>query len=116
MDTVQILKEARALIADEENWTQGDYAQDKDGNQTMPSLSEATCFCAVGAIHRVGRIKLSQSVPLDIISVLAIDEAVDRTDVGISESAIIGFNDTHTHADVLALFDRAIARAESEAA
>ncbi len=106
----QILKEARALIADEKNWTQGDYARSSLGNSTGVKNEDAECFCAIGALAKVQGI-----TPNDDItgaSYLALEASGGEQTLGF---IVARYNDDHTHAEVLALFDRAIARAESEA-
>lgn len=106
MNVVQILKEARALISDEKNWTQGAYARDTIGREVRVLGPEAMCFCALGALEKImlGGAMWSASYMLM------------KKEAGDDCLAVSDFNDTHNHAEVLALFDRAIARAESEAA
>ena len=48
--TLQVLIQARALIADKEHWVQNDYAVDAKDNAVDPVDEEAVRFCAVGAI------------------------------------------------------------------
>ena len=94
MQTVkEILIAARAIIADEENWTQGAYAKDKDGMSSGVICSNAVCFCSIGAIRKI------TISPFDAMAVL-------RNHMGDS---IILFNDGHTHKEVLAAWDEAIA-------
>lgn len=107
MDTVQILKEARALIADEKNWTQDSFARNSAGETTEPADDEAVCYCAIGALAKVARLSPECNLPAEN---LVEEEALMLGWINVPE-----FNDNHTHAEVLALFDRAIARAESEA-
>ncbi|MCZ7496292.1 hypothetical protein O8B39_17465 [Agrobacterium rhizogenes] len=104
MNTVQILKEARALIADEKNWTQGAFARDANGRSER--IDRAICFCSIGAIAKVARTNLGSPVPAPVLKALGVT----------AHCRLAQFNDSHTHPEVLALFDRAIARAESEAA
>lgn len=101
MDTAQILKDARALIADEKNWTQDKVARDRRGYSVSPESRRAVCFCAIGALRKT-------CVDDDSL-IYARDVLRDVAKIPITE-----FNDTHTHAEVIALFDRAIARAEGE--
>lgn len=48
---VQVLTEARELLSDENKWTQGWLARDKDGEPVDERQVEAVCFCSVGAIY-----------------------------------------------------------------
>lgn len=100
---VQILKDARALIADEKNWTQGALARGPSGGVVSYKSSVAVCFCSIGAIERIAK---KSTKALQVV------EKFYR--ILPSGDGLADFNDSHTHAEVLALFDRAIARAESE--
>lgn len=48
---LQIVKDAKALIADRKNWTQGALARDDEGVEVSPDREEATCRCGEGAIE-----------------------------------------------------------------
>ena len=97
MQTVkEILVAARAIIANEENWTQGAYAKDKDGSSIGVNYSNAVCFCSIGAIRKI------TMFPFDAMKVLR----------NHMEDSIIAFNDGHTHKEVLAAWDEAIASLE----
>lgn len=98
MNTVQILKDARALISDEKNWVKGAYRKNIDGRE---------CFCALGAVFKV-----SASEDVFFQDQLKAENALA---LAAGTSWVPEFNDAHTHAEVLTLFDRAIAHAESEA-
>ena len=94
--TKEILVAARAIIANEENWTQGAYAKDKDGSSIGVNCSNAVCFCSIGAIRKI------TMFPFDAMKVLR----------NHMEDSIIAFNDGHTHKEVLAAWDEAIASLE----
>ena len=91
--TKKTLVAARAIIANEENWTQGAYAKDKDGSSIGVNYSNAVCFCSSGAIRKI------TIDPFDAMAVLR----------NHMEDSIIDFNDGHTHKEVLAAWDEAIA-------
>jgi hypothetical protein len=97
MNTVQILIAARALIANSENWTKRFMARDKDGKPVRSTVPEAVCWCALGALRRICGSTFGE--PAEILN----------EEMGFS---ITAFNDLHTHAEVLAAFDRAIAAAD----
>ena len=88
---------AKALIATPEKWIKGEF--ERDG-----------CFCARGAIQAVN---LDSSREIDAEE--ALEAAVPRRARHRSKfvSSVSKFNDdpNTTHADIMALFDRAIARA-----
>ncbi len=101
MSTLETLKEARALIAEPETWTQDVGARDSLGQETEYDLSDAVSFCSLAAIYRV-----AGSSAMTDKAISKLDEIMD---------GITYFNDGHTHAEVLQLFDEAIARMEKEA-
>lgn len=105
MDKLTILKGTRELLSDESRWTQRSYARRADGVGTGVFNSKASCWCLVGAADKVA---------LDLYHVDRLDDVLDslRAEIGVGES-LTRFNDSHSHAEVLALLDRAIARAEA---
>lgn len=112
MDTVQILKDARALIADEKNWMQGEYVGTQSGNILCAGDPAADCFCSIGAIAHTTKELVLYNVEHSKPALILLS-CIDDEQTSYSVAA---FNDAHEHEEVLALFDRAIARAESEAA
>lgn len=107
MNTLAILKAARAKIEKPENWTQGVFARNAHGLLTGPHFSDAACWCALGAVkaalpdHYTGYSKMRELLSA------ACPPGGD----------IVDFNDdlSTTHADILAMFDRAIAAEEAKA-
>lgn len=100
----EILIAARKKIEKPENWTQGQAARNKSQSWCDPTYDFATCWCALGAIRSI----VGKGSEADASFVDAYKELVK-----VSEDRFIGaFNDTHTHAEVLALFDKAIANAD----
>ena len=103
MTTVEILEAARALIAKPEHWCKGAQALDATGTVRRPCSRLAVRWCSLGATDRVTRYKGIRA-----------DNALYSA-LGMPPEGIANFNDSHTHAEVLDLFDRAIA-AEREKA
>lgn len=101
MTPLEILKAARELIAVPERWTQGALAKAYDGESLWYGDNRATCFCAEGALKRVC---LSDGDSYD-----AYMELSDAAGMPAHH-----FNDSHTHPEVIALFDRAITAAEAQ--
>jgi hypothetical protein len=94
--TLEVLLEARALIAKPENWTQQAVARDRFGNGTSVLAENAISFCALGALCRAHGNEMWAG----------------RAFTPLSEEMrpnIPTFNNSRTHADVLAAFERAIA-------
>lgn len=100
MTTLEILKAARELISVPERWTQGAAARHKNGNVIGWNTANASCWCSTGAVMKCGLHHADSA-----LSLLA-----EVTSVG----SVPYYNDTHTHAEVLAMFDRAISIAEAE--
>jgi hypothetical protein len=92
---LEVLTTGRELLADPKNWTKGWFARTKDGSTTHPDDPKAVCFCSIGAVGKTtpGQIKLRR----DVINLL------DQVTGGI-----VQFNDNSTHAEVLAVWDKAI--------
>lgn len=101
------LRAVRAVIDTPEKWTKGAFARKVNGDPG--SYSEAVCFCILGAI----RVALSNNrfLRTDLRNHLRV--ALPNP---IEHDALDDFNDapSTTHADVMALFDVAIKKAEEE--
>lgn len=90
----ETLIKAKALITDPKNWTQGAYARTGDGVPVPLSHSAAVCFCSMGAIRRISG---ELGAPYQAL----------KREIGPSDM-VCEYNDSHTHEEVLALFDKAI--------
>lgn len=88
------LIEARAIIEDEEHWTQRTCARRADGRACVVDSSEAVRWCAGGAILKVTH---------DIGVHLALGAACPD-----GEYTVTRVNDILGHRAVLEMFDRAI--------
>lgn len=97
MSVVAELRAARALIDSPEKWTQGAFARRADSEHAC-SIRDvgATRFCAAGAVVRAGG---------GGDATAALREATGHF------GGLYAWNDApeRTHAEVLAVFDRAIA-------
>jgi hypothetical protein len=96
-EVVNTLRQARALIEVPERWTQTYVAVDSTGFPCSPLASEALCWCALGAVERIaghdGDLHLRVS---------------DLLRAHTPDNSVASFNDSHSHSEVLALFDAAI--------
>ena len=110
-----VLRRARDILTPESAWMGGGYATDKSGNTVPPHSSAACRWCLTGAIYR-------HAMPSPSFDFSLVDAVVDRLLLGIDIQpdparpgymfcALIRWNDVseRTHAEVLALLDRAIA-------
>jgi hypothetical protein len=102
MTTREVLVEARRLIEKPEHWTKDEDARDLHGLPVDPLDDDAARWCIGGAIRRIGGGSGTPEV-YDVIRAVISDEFISR------------FNDEHTHVEVLALFDKAIAACEDPA-
>ncbi len=107
MNTIELLTSARNLIADPEHWTQRAFARDGFGNSIGPTADSACSWCSLGALTKsFGNIWWPEShcEPLEqAIGQLHPDNLMSLAD----------FNDSHTHQEVLAVFDKAIENANN---
>jgi hypothetical protein len=100
------LRQAKALIKDPAHWTQlGNYAVGPDGNWRTPSDDDACRWCAYGSVARVTGVATRR------VEMAAASTFLARA---AGELDVVQINDYGTHADVMALFDRAIELAEGE--
>lgn len=97
---IDILRAARQRIASPDQWCQGTYAQNASGDKVQSRDTRACRWCAKGALFAAGAQEHDLYGPcLDILEPEMEDNIAD-------------FNDHHTHPEVLAAFDRAIAKLE----
>lgn len=101
---VKLLQDARNLISKPENWTQDDFAKTADGSGTYSCSDEAVCWCSLGALIKVSPPDENNQTKKP--AKLALRKAMG--------GAIAIFNDAHTHAEVIAAWDKAIELAKEE--
>ncbi len=104
MQTVEILKAARDLISDPVHWTQGASVRDSNGRWS-PDGADGYSWCIFGALAKVSDEPGSSTGTLSHLSI-ALEKLHPEFDYGIAT-----FNDSHTHKEVLAVFDEAIQNA-----
>ena len=102
MSVKEILIAAKALIDTPEKWLKGAL-----------STGDDTCFCAMGALGHAGGFGLvaSDKTP-ELASLL---DSIPASFVWVTDKhRLAAYNDdpATTHADIMALFDRAIAAAD----
>ena len=106
-----ILKAAREILQDEKRWTKGYFARTAAGDRVESCNKAAVCYCAMGAIDKAA---VEAREPRFGVGDDAIDALAKFLPDGHQKS-VASFNDNPktTHAEVLALFDQAIAKLES---
>ena len=128
--TKEVLIEARELISDPEHWTQGAFAEHQDYDddeiyfdETEPNAPDACRWCASGAIAKIEDTDSPLWQDLEPLAAELGWRLADQDNPYLGSQpddewaqdraidVIARFNDNPntTHADVLALFDRAIA-------
>ena len=101
---VQIVEQARALIADESRWCRGEIARDAKGRGVCPMSDSATKRCGLGAL-----IMAAYQITNDRRQ--AHDLAIKAMRPLHGSATLVNVNDVRGHAAVLALFDEVIAAA-----
>lgn len=103
-ETVRILKAAREVISSPDHWCQGEYAVTADGQVSVSVVNPGSDkFCMIGAIASVTKQPISQVEGGEAVAALRLATGTDP------DRLLHQFNDSSTHTDVLAAFDRAIA-------
>ena len=106
----EILIAARAKIDKHQKWCKGVFSRDHNGDEVSPVSVNAVRFCALGAIRAVTLGPLSRSEARAALR-LAAGYSND------SNESIFKLNDhpKTRHADIMALYDRAIEATKGEA-
>ena len=106
MRTKEVLTNAKALI--ERGWTQGAFAYDTIGKVVDPTHSSACTWCIAGAVWRV--------VGFNANALDAYRNTCSILDNLVEFNTVSEFNDhaDTTQADVLSVFDEALARCEDD--
>lgn len=106
MTEAEALTKALAKIASPENWTQHAWARDSSGASIWTGHPDAECWCGTGAVMAV-----SLFLPTRRATLVWLNEAAEE----LHDSTYVTFNDDSetTHAEVVAVFRRAIELAEA---
>ena len=107
---LDLLVEAREIIAPPSAWTTHTYARDQRGAGCPPEGDRAVCWCAIGALYRAAGSPV-EDAPDNVERALTIlREQLDASrPEGLERVGVGTYNDTHDHAEVLVLYGRAIA-------
>lgn len=106
MHKLELLKSARELLADPARWTQHCMARTESQVPVNPCTAEAACWCASGAIMRQHEIPEEDR----IAAILALNQGVPGNfpQEHCAMTRVIKYNDSASHLEVLAMFDRVI--------
>jgi hypothetical protein len=99
---LQIVEQARALVADQSRWCRGELARDANGVGVCPTSDCATKRCGLGAL-----IMAAYQITNDRRQ--AHDLAIQAMRPLHGSATLVNVNDVRGHAAVLALFDEVIA-------
>lgn len=103
LTTAEVLRLAKAKIADHSHWTTRVFARSAEATTVRPTDPKACQWCATGAVWAI------EGKSLPHYSAL---HALRCALPGKHSVSIEAFNDSAAHAEVLALFDKAIEIAE----
>lgn len=111
MKTVrQLLVEAKALIEHPVHWTQHVYARDRAGGSVQAHDERAVCWCALGALYHVGHNAMPVRSGVEVVGaardLLTLHSQRKGLPIGASR-----VNDYLGHAEVMKMYDAAIATA-----
>lgn len=101
LSAAETLQKARDLIADPAHWTQRTAARDAATTPVPVASPYAKSFCTLGAVDRAAGFDSHGFY----------DATAFLYQVIGSAESIAQFNDSHTHEEVIALFDAAIEKA-----
>ncbi len=113
LDDTAVLRNVRALLATEAQWTVKTYARDAEGKEMLYSDPKATCWCLVGAILHVTP-ELPNATPeqkqAQVILRLAVYRRIGRA-AGMPDSVLqlATLNDEGGYARVVGVLDKALA-------
>jgi hypothetical protein len=101
---LQIVEQARALIADESHWCRGELARDMNGVGVCPTSDSAMRRCGLGAL-----IMAPYQITNDRRG--AHELAIKAMRPLHGSATLVNVNDVRGHAAVIALFEEVIAAA-----
>lgn len=108
MTPLEQLKAARELISDHDRWTKGESARNAEGRRVDADDAAAVCWCAEGALQKFQGLEIWGSGAYQALRKAGQSSSAARP------FSVWSFNDriATSHADVLALYDKAIAGLE----
>lgn len=105
----ELLRAAKAVISNPRHFTTGVLARDTDGHSVMPDNEKAVCFCSVGALSKVTPPTREAGELNDQAFIYLIKVVKPLNYIGVAD-----YSDSHTHAEVMAMWDAAIALAVAD--
>jgi hypothetical protein len=110
---LDVLREMRKKLANPKHWTQRTFARTCRGRSVEYWDPKATKWCLSGAARMCAANNDVRGLAMGIMA----DELVGESSSSVRRICVVTWNDhpLRTHAEVLELLDRAIARAEEKA-
>ena len=106
-DVTKVLTEARELISEPGQWTKKFYARDALGGPVEWENPMAVSWCSAGAIGKAAGISQElQNRSLERQTLFR--HALGELHRVAGDRGLAVFNDNHTHAEVLEIFDKVI--------
>ena len=102
----RLLMDAKALIAQEENWTKGTFARSASNRQVLITSPRAQKFCSWGAILRAAGDD-REFLEHDALFLL-------EKETGTNNASLFNDAPSTTHPMVMRLFNKAIRRAKEQ--
>jgi hypothetical protein len=96
----ELLNSSQALIADFDHWTKGAYARTANDDDVIGGEDPRACkWCTLGAMYHItgGDYTNTMDIAIDLLAEAA----------GVGNTHIADYNDEHTHAEVMAMFEKA---------
>jgi hypothetical protein len=107
---LELLTAAQNLIRDPEHWTKGSFARNVLGDSVSVFDDRARCFCSFGALDKA--MGTTKYTPLIQKAEAYLHDASDVLGDG---RGVSGFNDNHTHTEVMTWWDKARELASADA-
>lgn len=114
MGTKHILVAAASLLSGNGAWTQDTHARRSDDSSCSPIDKEATCWCTVGAILKINNAWPPVQQVWELPAIIALTNELVARKSGHGRVTMWNDDANRTQAQVLQLFDAAIATMERE--
>ena len=117
LEIIGYLESARQLISDPRRWTVHYLAEDETGYPVDFDSDKATCWCSLGALRKVvnkDHRDWDVAITKEVLAHKYLRDAINLHPKG--GASLAHFNDTHTHQEVMELWDSAIKLAKQDLA
>lgn len=101
---LELLIQAQDKIRDPKNWTRDHYALDAEGNSVSRYSEAAVCFCSLGALEALFDGTDERESDVRRARDFLYDAAAMLTE---TQESVAQYNDTRTHAEVMAMWEKA---------